>query len=181
MGDEQPRLRACDGLLPILRHSSAASEPREGALDDPSARDNFEALRGVGAFDDLHCPASDFLQCALQFGSRITTIGEDITQQRVGDRDGFQQVRRPVPILDIGAVNGKTDQQSEGIGDDMAVSTGRRNTSMLRFLQHFVHSLCGCLPAERFARSAVQRSRDSLKITGTMLAEICALREVLPQ
>ena len=146
MGDEPPRLRACDGLPPILRHSSAASELREepdpdlirGARDDPSARDNFEALRGVGAFDDLHRPASDFLQCALQFGSRMTAIGEDMTQQRAGDGNGFQQVRRPVQssgirspgsnadpphILDIGAVNGKTDQQSEGNGDDMTLAS----------------------------------------------------------
>ena len=68
----------------------------------------------------------------------MTTIGEDLTQQRVGDGNGFQQVRRPVQssgirspgssadpphILDIGAVNGKTDQQSEGIGDAMTLAS----------------------------------------------------------
>ena len=61
-----------------------------------------------------------------------------------------------------------------------AVSTGGSSTSILIFLQLIVHGLCGCLAAERFSRSADQRSRDSLKITGPMLAEICAHREVLP-
>ena len=35
----------------------------------------------------------------------------------IGARDGFKQVRRPITILDIGTVNGKTDPQANGVGD----------------------------------------------------------------
>ena len=38
---------------PILGEPAAASEPREGAFHDPSARQDFEALGSVGSLDDL--------------------------------------------------------------------------------------------------------------------------------
>ena len=40
-----------------------------------------------------------------------------MAQQWIGARDGFKQVRRPITILNIGTVNGKTDQQANGVSD----------------------------------------------------------------
>ena len=56
MSDERPSNGAGDGRLEILRQSTTATEPCESSFDDPSARQNFEALRGVGAFDDFDRP-----------------------------------------------------------------------------------------------------------------------------
>ena len=59
MSDEDPRLGAGDGLFPTFRQSPASVQPCEGAFDHPSPGDDLEALGGVGAFDDLHCPVAD--------------------------------------------------------------------------------------------------------------------------
>ena len=93
--------------------SQCLGSVREGEPDGPSEWINFGALRGVEAFDDVRRPASDFLG-ALQFRARTTLSAYGIMQCRIGDRDGFQQVRRPVPASGIGAVTGKTDLQSSG-------------------------------------------------------------------
>ena len=44
-------------FFPVLGHAATPSEPREGAFDHPAPRDDFEALHGIGAFDDLQRPA----------------------------------------------------------------------------------------------------------------------------
>jgi len=67
MGGEQPGLGGGDGFLPILGQSAAASEPGEGAFDNPAARQDLEALGGIGTFDNLHRPLADLFQGAMQF------------------------------------------------------------------------------------------------------------------
>jgi hypothetical protein len=63
VSDERPSNGAGDGCFEILRQSTAAAEPCESSFDDPSARQNFEALCRVGALDDFdyficrHCGA----------------------------------------------------------------------------------------------------------------------------
>ena len=59
MGDQDPRLGALGGFFPILRETSAAAKPCEGALDDPSSGEHFEPLGFVGALDDLERPAPE--------------------------------------------------------------------------------------------------------------------------
>ncbi len=45
--------------------------------------------------------------------------GEDMARQWIGDRDRFQQIRRAVTILNIGAVNGKTDQKPNDVSGNV--------------------------------------------------------------
>ena len=59
MGDEDPGFGGSDGALEVLGQPSAASEPCEGPLDHPSARQNLEAFGLVGSFDDLQRELSD--------------------------------------------------------------------------------------------------------------------------
>src|SRR6056297_2711438 len=59
MGDVDPRLRRGDGFLPVLCEPAASAEPGEGALHDPAARQDLEALGGVGALHDLDRPDAD--------------------------------------------------------------------------------------------------------------------------
>ena len=80
-----------------------------------------------------------------------------------GDNGGPPLVDPPPPLDPMSALLaalaaiGAMVNGVDGNGIYWAVSTGRRNTSMLLFLQHLVHSLRRCLPAESFARPAVQR------------------------
>ena len=66
-------------------------------------------------------------------------------------------------------------------GAAKAFSTDRRNTKILSDHHDLVQSLCWRSPSERFSRSAVQGDSNGLEIIGAMLAEICALREILPK
>ena len=70
------------GFLPILGHAATASEPSEGALDHPSARDDLKANRGVGALDDLNGPAADLLDRPAQLGPAIAAIGAEFDPER---------------------------------------------------------------------------------------------------
>ena len=82
------------------------------------ARDDFTALCRVRALDDLRRPTPDLCECPAQFGAGISAIGKNMAQQRARARDGLQQGRRAVTILDIGSVNGQTDRKLGSISDD---------------------------------------------------------------
>lgn len=83
MCDQEPCLGALDGFLPVLGEAAAPPEPGEGAFDHPTAGQHLEALRGVGALDDFHGPAPDFLQRALELLSGIAAIGENVAKPGV--------------------------------------------------------------------------------------------------
>ena len=110
MGDEEPGLGACDGLLPILGQTPAPAEPCEGALDDPSSRQHFEALGGIGALDDLQGPVTDLVELITQFGTAVCAVGEEMTQPWEGLPDRLEDERGAVSILDVSSVNDETDQ-----------------------------------------------------------------------
>ncbi len=95
MGDGDPCLGTGDGFLPVLGEAPAATQPGEGALDDPPFWQNLEAL---GA------------------------IGEDMAQPGKAVADGLQQLGRAVAVLDIGAMDDQCDQKAQGVGDDMALA-----------------------------------------------------------
>jgi len=44
-------LGAVDALLVVPHEPAPPGHPSEGALDDPAAWKDFEALRGIGPFD----------------------------------------------------------------------------------------------------------------------------------
>lgn len=122
VGDEDPCLGAGDGSFPILGQASAASEPCKGAFDDPAARQEFEALGDVGAFDDLQVPIADLGQCAAEFGPGIAAVGEYMAQPGKARANGLEHAGGTVPILDVGAVHHQPYHQTERVGNDMALA-----------------------------------------------------------
>jgi hypothetical protein len=93
---ECPGNGAGDCRFEILCESATATEPCESTFDDPSAGQNFEALRRVGTFDDFYRPFADALQSLAQFISGITTIGEDgaARDSASGSKQGRMERRR---------------------------------------------------------------------------------------
>ncbi len=81
-GEEEPCLGAGDGRFEVLGQAPVAVEPSQGTFDHPAARDDFEALRGVGPLDDLQRPSAEPPQRVLEFRAAIGTVGEDMAQPR---------------------------------------------------------------------------------------------------
>ena len=52
-GDVDPSLGAGGGRFIVAHQTAVVHQPAEGAFHDPAARQDVEALAGVGAFDDL--------------------------------------------------------------------------------------------------------------------------------
>jgi hypothetical protein len=123
VGDEEPGLGAGDVFLPILGHSTAASKPCEGSFADPAAGDDFEALGRVGTLDDLDGPFGQLLQGISQLWPAVAAICEDMAQLTKVPGDGSQQTQRAVAILYIGTMKGEGDQQTDGIGHNVALTT----------------------------------------------------------
>ena len=98
------------------------TNPCEGPLDDPAARQDFKTLGLVGTFDDLECPFPN-LQPLFQLVARIAAIGEDMKQPWPSVPDGFQEIRSAVAILNIGTMHHEADHQPECIDNDVALAT----------------------------------------------------------
>ena len=122
MSDERPSNGAGDGRLEILRQSTAAAEPCESSFDDPSARQNFEALRRVGAFDDFDRPFAHAFQRLAQFLPGIAAIGEDMAQPWIERADRGEHARGAIAILNAGFMHDEPDQIALRVGDDMALA-----------------------------------------------------------
>jgi len=59
-GEVEPGLGAGDRGLKVFGEAAVAVEPGEGALDQPTAGEGFQALGLGGALDDLDRPAAEF-------------------------------------------------------------------------------------------------------------------------
>ena len=53
MSDEEPGLGGGDCAFEVLCEATAASEPGEGALNDPAPRQKLDPLGTFGPFDDF--------------------------------------------------------------------------------------------------------------------------------
>src|ERR1019366_4535170 len=111
-----------DCRFEILCQPATATEPCESTLDDPSAGQNFEALRCVATFDDFYRPFADALQSLAQFISGITTIGEDVAQPGIARADRSKDTWSAITILSAGFVHNESDQVALSVGNDVALA-----------------------------------------------------------
>ena len=81
----------------------------------------MEASRFRSALDDLDGPVTAFDESVTQVGAIVDTIGKEMAQPREQLMDRFDDQPGAITILDIGRVDFSTDQQTAGIGDDMAL------------------------------------------------------------
>ena len=87
MGDEGPGNGALDAGFEVLCEPPASAEPGEGSFDHPSARQQFESLGSVGAFDDFEGPLTERGYGVVQFIAGIAAVGEDVAQPRIERTD----------------------------------------------------------------------------------------------
>src|ERR1035437_6969393 len=143
-------------IFPVLGKPAATIEPRNGALDDPSTRQNDEAFGPIGTLDDFGFELrSDLGQRRMEDRPRIGDIGKEPFQKRKQAEKRGQQQDAAVAILNIGRMNNRVQQQTLCIYQDMpllalADSSSEGNTravsSMFRvgcFVQQGVENLVG--------------------------------------
>ena len=109
-------------MLEVLGETTVAVQPSEGSFDDPSARENDEALGCIGALDDFDSPFADPAQRLPELVSGIAAIGEDMAQPREAADDFGQHQRRTIAVLDVSSVDHGVDQIAVGVSQDVALA-----------------------------------------------------------
>lgn len=110
-GEVDEGLAGFDGVFVIFAESASAAEPREGALDDPAARQEFEVGQFGAMFDDLEPGAALRPQGANPGDERagITAIGPDAAQPTEARGKHRQQQAGAIAVLHAGRMH--FDQQ----------------------------------------------------------------------
>lgn len=91
--------------LEVFGQASAASDPGEGALDDPTLGEHDEAMK-LATRDDLDLPGSGARNRRGELRSAISGIGEDaLDEGKEATRAPIEDEARPIAILHIGGVD----------------------------------------------------------------------------
>lgn len=105
-------------MLEVLGEPTVAVQPCQCSLDDPAAREDNEALGGIGPFDDLDGPFADTSKRVSEFVTSISAIGKDMAQPREAPDNLGQHQQRAVKVLDVGGVNHCVDQIAVSVGQE---------------------------------------------------------------
>ena len=108
-------------ILPIFGQAPTSIEPRDGAFDDPSVGQHDEGMELV-ALDDFDDPVAALRSGHCSARASITSFGEDAYNEREqSSRLLVEDERGPVAILDVGRMNGSTQQKAERIYENVAL------------------------------------------------------------
>jgi hypothetical protein len=110
-GDAQECERLLVEALPILGQSSTPTEPGKSSFDNPAPRQNLETFRRIGTLDDFrHEVWQSLLLRRAKDWSLISTIGEQLLQEREFPEQGAQNENAAVAILRVGGMNDRMKQ-----------------------------------------------------------------------
>src|SRR5271156_3638711 len=129
--DVNPRFGARDRSLEILCQAAVSIEPSEGPFDEPSPWEQLKSSRVSGAFDDLDGPVAEFSEGVAQVGASVSAVGEEMAQPGKQLVDGLDDKPGIIAILDVGGVHLGTDQQTGGIGHNVASRAGESHPHAL--------------------------------------------------
>ena len=76
--------------------------------------------RGSAGGTGRHGRFAVFGEAPIEFGAGIAAIGKHMPQPGIQGFDGFQHIGRPIPVLNAGMMNDRTDEVADCIGDDVA-------------------------------------------------------------
>src|SRR5512135_3437073 len=120
-GDVDPSLGTGCSSFVIAHQSPLVHQPAEGALDDPAASQYFEALGGIGTFDDFDGqfgtealdPVGKVLAC-------VATIHPQDAQPSEPAQNAAQKHLGAVALGGVGWGHRHTEHQSQSIHQQMA-------------------------------------------------------------
>ena len=105
----------------VAGKASVMADPGEGALDDPTFRQDDEAM-GIGSLHDFESPASGRGDGLGELGALVAGIGEDALDERKGPPRLAQQGGRAVPILHVGRMDRDAQQEAERVDEDVPLA-----------------------------------------------------------
>jgi len=112
--------------LVVLAQPTGATEPAEGALDDPAPGQNLEASHVVGALDDLERGRAERSAQSANPIDQLTVvsaIGPEVSKSQPAAGKTLQQKLGPVAILHVGWMHHDFENQSERVGQKVSLAT----------------------------------------------------------
>ena len=114
------RQRLSIEVFKVLGQPPAATEPRKGSFDGPTAGQNLEAFGGVRALHDLGDEARQGLLLRVaKLRALITAIRKQLLQKREFSEHCAQDESAAVAILNVGGMNERMQQQAYRIDENM--------------------------------------------------------------
>src|SRR5260221_11330431 len=114
-------LGAVDAPLVVPYEASAPGHPSEGAVDDPAAWKDFEALRGIGPFDfDGEVEEGGLVH---ELGAVVGASGEQVLDPGPALAHAVEDHLRAGALRHAGGGDGGHQQTTVGVGGDMALAS----------------------------------------------------------
>ena len=114
----------------VLAQPATTSQPRQCSLNHPSAWQHLKLMAGPGTLDDLHDPARHGHHPVLQLAT-VASVSPDESQAWESSYQFIDDQPRPISVLHIGRMHHHRQQQSQGIYDDVSLSTIDLFTSVI--------------------------------------------------
>ena len=123
MGDEEPGdLGGCRAFK-VFSETTASAEPGKGAFDDPTPRQELEALDAEWPLDDLDRPRSAAGERINELWAAIDAIGKDASQLGKVLPQALEQGDCAMHVLNVGGMNMDCQEQTVGVGDDVPLAS----------------------------------------------------------
>ena len=121
-------MQKCNSLLieifPVFGQSATPTEPRKGSFDNPPPRQDLEAFRRIGTFDDFRHEARQGLLLRIaKLRSLIAAISEQLLKKRKFPEQCAQNENAPITILNVSAMNDGVKQQAYRVDENMPFLT----------------------------------------------------------
>jgi hypothetical protein len=106
-------------VLEVLGETPVSSEPAEGALDHPAARQDDKALHVVAPLDDLYAQQRHLCHRSFDLPRVVATIGPDQFEPRGASAYLVEDQHGPVAVLDRRGVDDDPHRQPFAVDQGM--------------------------------------------------------------
>lgn len=107
--------------LEVAGETAVATDPADGALDDPALRQHHEAVP-VAAAHDLHLPPAGAGDGSGHLRPLIARVADDALDEREQPARLTQQRFGAVPVLHAGGMHDHREKHAYGVGQQVALA-----------------------------------------------------------
>ena len=119
-GEADERDSVAREIFKILGQTTAAIEPSQSPLNDPTFGKHLEPWCLIGPLDDLdHEVGKDFRHRALKVRPLVAAIGEKPTQEREQAEQRGENQHTAIAVLNVRRMNDGMEQETYRIDQDM--------------------------------------------------------------